>query len=107
MTINLESRVGPFVGVTRNETVKHGERTFRVVLYGAYDAMGLIGSEFNGIGVLDEDQRQVLLDNECRITSGWFGPAASQLARFEEILAMPWPEFQRWVNEHPRRRYEI
>lgn len=99
--------VGPFVGVTKDAVFKKGGRTFRLVLYGAYNAFGLIGPECNGIALLDEDERQVILDEEARIASGFYGPSASQKRRFDEIEAMSVKEFKEWVNHHPRRRFEV
>ena len=100
-------RVGPFMGVQKDKTVTHGDRKFRIVVYAGYNAFGLIGSEKNGVGVLDEDRRNVLLDDEARISSGYFGASEAQKKRFDEIVAMPWETFKAWVNEHPNRRYEI
>ena len=44
---------GQYTMVSRDHKVKFGDRTFRVVLYGAYNAFGLIGPEKNGIAVLE------------------------------------------------------
>ena len=54
--------VGQYTMVAKDQSLKFGNRSFRVLLYGAYNAMGLIGTEKNGIAVLDEDRRQVVLD---------------------------------------------
>lgn len=80
---------------------------FRVILYGAYNALGLIGSEDNGIAVLDNEKMQVLLDRECCESSGYFGPSAKQTARFWHIVHMPEDAFVKFVNGHPRARYTI
>lgn len=99
--------VGPFVGVTKDVVFKKGGRTFRLVLYGAYNAFGLIGPESNGIALLDEDEKQVILDEEAKITTGYFGPSKSQKRRFDEIEAMSVEMFKEWVNHHPRRRIKV
>jgi hypothetical protein len=99
--------VGPFMGVTKDKVVEKGGRKFRLVLYGAYNAFGLIGSECNGIAVLDEDRKEVVLDEEAKIPSGYYGPSESQKKRFKEIRTMTWEDFRAWVNAHPRRRHEI
>jgi hypothetical protein len=116
--INLSNHIGPYTGISYDQTVtitrpangrkqKASERTFRIAIYGAYNAMGLIGSECNGIVILDVDKMQVLTDEIGIISSGWFGPAKAQLELFNQLVAMPWEEFQVFVNAHPRTRYPI
>jgi hypothetical protein len=36
---------GPYVGISRDQIVKKGKNRYRLLLYGAYNAFGLIGSE--------------------------------------------------------------
>ena len=97
-------QVGPYMGVQRDEIVKHHGRTFRLMLYGAYNAFGLIGSECNGIVVLDEDNMCVVLDEEAKISSGYFGASDKQKARFDELVGMSWEHFEAWIDGHRRRR---
>ena len=101
------TQAGPFMCVTRDEVLRFGTRKYRLVLYQAYNALGLIGYENNGIGVLDEQTKQVLLDQEMCLSSGYYGNSHEQQQRFDEIKAMSWEEFQTWVNSHPKRRYTI
>lgn len=108
MTAVIEGkRVGPFMGVQLDTVVTKNKRKFRVVLYAAYNAFGLIGPEMNGVAILDEDKRCVLLDGECCISSGYYGASEEQKKRFKEVVDMPWPEFRKFVNGHLRRRMEI
>lgn len=100
-------RVGQFMGVQADTVVTRNNRKFRILLYGAYNAMGLIGSERNGIAVLDEDRKCVLLDNECHISSGFYGASEEQQKRFKEVVEMKWPEFQKFVNGHEFKRMDI
>jgi len=82
-----QGQVGPFMGVGFDKRVtfncrnKSGPRTrtFRIITYQAYNAFGLIGPEFNGVAVLDEDQKQVLCDNIEREQTGYFGVSAAQV----------------------------
>ena len=103
--------VGPYMGVTVDKkiTFKAGrkKRNFRVILYGAFNAYGLIGPEKNGIAILDEDNRAVLCDELERESSGYFGPSKTQFHRLVEILKMSWPDFQDLVNNSGRNRYTI
>jgi hypothetical protein len=105
MTINLSKRVGPYVGVSRDE--HRPDKRFRLVLYGAYDALGLIGSECNGILVLDEREMRVTCDEIACIGTGWMGPSPKQQSELDRLLAMSDSEFAEFINGHPRRRYEI
>jgi hypothetical protein len=106
--LGSDKRVGPFMGVTDDsiKTLADG-RKFRVLLYGAYNAFGLIGPEFNGIAVLNEDAKNVVADNLGQIQTGYFGPSQEQKALFERVMKMTDDEFIQMVNESPRRRYAI
>lgn len=111
--LNTFGSVGPYMGVTRDQKVsfkvrgQRKPRTFRVLVYGAYNAMGLIGSEHNGLAILDEDNMAVLCDKiECE-DSGYFGPSNRQLNAFDSVTGLSWPEFQSMVNANPRTRYSI
>ena len=82
-------------------------RRFRVVTYQAYNACGLIGTEHNGVAILDEDNAQVLCDDIARVNSGWYGVTPEQVAAAERICQMTWEEFRNNVNGNPRARCEI
>jgi hypothetical protein len=110
-TIDLNRSVGPYTGISYDQPLQfetvEGTRKFWVLLYGAYNAMGLIGSECNGIAILDEDKKAVLLDEFARISSGWFGPSRSQVLAYLGILELEWDEFKSFVNGCERRRYYL
>ena len=60
--------IGPYDYIKATTTTtktagKKKERTFRLAIYGAFNAYGLIGPERNGIVILDEDERAVLCDD--------------------------------------------
>ena len=103
--------VGPYMGISRDETVTFktddGPRTFRLLLSGAYNAMGLIGSEVNGIVVLDEDKMNVLADCIWPESTGYYGPSDSQQVAFDMMKAMTWEEFRQTINKCERNRYTI
>jgi hypothetical protein len=99
--------VGQYTMVSRDQTLKFGERTFRVVLYGAYNAMGLIGTEHNGIAVLDEDRMQVVLDGHFRQDSGAYGPTRSQAEEMDRICGLSAGEFVEFCNSHDTSREPI
>lgn len=96
--------VGQYTMVDHDKTLKFGSRSFRVLVYGAYNAFGLIGTENNGIAVLDEDRMQVVLDGHCSQDTGAFGPSESQTAEWRRICAMEAEEFVQFCNSHPMSR---
>jgi hypothetical protein len=84
-----------------------GEDSFLVVLYGGLNACGLIGTEYNGIAVLWENEGKVALMDHCR------GPAANgkvneeQRREYARICVMNKVRFKVFVNEHPDRRHMV
>lgn len=105
--VGKSEKVGPFEKVSRDEIREFGDQKFRIVLYGAYNAMGLIGSEFNGVAVLWENQRQVVCDNLCKIDSGYFGPSKEQIAFFDNMMKCDVAEFESIVNNSDRARIQL
>jgi len=109
MVVDLSKSVGPYTGVSRDLQVEFVEprRKFRLILYGAFNAYGLIGSECNGILILDQDKMHVLCDEIEREGTGYFGPSSKQVETFEKLASMGWDAFRSFVNGHPRKRYSI
>ena len=99
--------VGPYVGVSHDTVVKKGKTRYRILLYGAYNACGLIGSELNGICVLNEDEKNVVSDGICPVSSGYFGPSGYQVDLFNKIVRMPSKRFSELVNSSDNLRYTI
>lgn len=68
--------VGPYLGVFLDEVITKElanglKRNFRLIGHRAYNANGLMGSEYNGLVVLDQDAKQVLVDKLCQQSSGY------------------------------------
>ena len=107
MNIFMLPSVGPFAGVQEDVTKKIvGDRTFRVVLYGAYmPCKSGYMPESNGIAVLDEDRKTTLLDREYCESSGYYGASLRQQKRFKEITEMDDGKFIEFICAHPRYRY--
>jgi len=99
--------VGQYAMVSMDKSLDFGGRKFRVVLYGAYNAMGLIGPEMNGIAVLDHDRKHVVLDGHCPEDSGYHGPSEAQKAEWNRICVMSAEEFVGFCNSHQRSRDPI
>lgn len=101
--------VGPYMYTRGDFTRADG---YRVVLYGAYNAMGLIGSEDNGIAVLDNNMMRVWCDRiGCNPSCGWYQPEAEpskdQIELFQKMRTMPTNELIRFVNKQDRCRYKV
>jgi hypothetical protein len=97
-----------YVGISRDETrtFENNGRSFRIALYGAFHA-GIIGPEFNGIVILDVDNRLVVLDQHKRESTGYFGPTVDQWAEFDRIMGLNWADFLRFIDGHPRSRASV
>ena len=94
----LTPRLGPYMGVTRDE--KRGR--YRLIKYNAYNAFGLIGTEYNGIAVLDDRLRAVLTDN-----LGVGLPSFRQDSLLDDLLECTPECFAGLINASPRARYTI
>lgn len=103
--INESYSLLPFVGITRDAGRKVGDIVFRVFVYTAYNALGLIGPECNGLAVCNESAMDIVLDEHARANSGYFGPSREQLAEFERVCRLPDDEFLAFINGHRRSRY--
>lgn len=109
----VTNNVFPYMGVQFDRTITlHDEdtnqnRLFRIITYQAYNAFGLIGSECNGVAVLDENGQQVLCDQIEQQSTGWFGANEKQIAQATKLCEMDWPTFREFINNHPRTRYRI
>lgn len=102
-------RCGQYVGVThKHERTLPDGRRFLTIVYGGYDAYGLIGTEHNGLAVLQEHpKRQVVLDEVMKADSGWFGPTKGQTVMFQTVTAMEDVEFITWCNGQARLREPV
>lgn len=98
----------PYMGVELDEVreVHLGKKTrhFRIFTYQAYNAMGLIGTEGNGIVVADEDKKHIVCDELCITGSGWFGCTVQQAEFFRSLVDAEDDVFIATVNNSPRLR---
>ena len=102
--IDLSNNIGPYMGASFDQQIAFGNRRFRVALYGAFNAMGLIGSEMNGIVIFDQNRMMVVLDEHCREDCGYYGPSQRQIEEFERICNMNEKEFCDFVRNHRNAR---
>lgn len=105
MSNGIEARTGQYLhasGAARR--YKIGGTTYVIGIAGAYDAFGLIGSEYNGIFILDDDAKRVVLDRHMPIASGYHGPSPEQWAEFGRIAKLSAKAFREFCENHPRFR---
>lgn len=102
----LSNRIGNYHyadGAIARRTVQGTE--YVIIIAGAYNAFGLIGPEHNGIAVLDDTNKRVVLDQDTPQQSGYHGPNIAQWARFEAIAKiMSNKDFTKYILTHPRSR---
>ena len=94
----LTPRLGPYMGILRDE--KRGR--YQLALYCAYNAGGLIGSEYNGIVVLDDKDRCVVVDNLAVGEPQW-----RQAALLDSMIKCSPEQFAHTVNSASRARLHI
>ena len=82
-------------------------RKFKVFIYLALNACGLIGSECNGVGIMDEDSREVLCDEMEKQESGYCGASPEQVRLAKELVESDWHTFRMIINNSGRNRCEI
>lgn len=81
-------------------------RTYIIGFACAYNALGLIGSECNGIFILDETKKAVVLDEHMKINTGYFGRQPMHNDEIGRLHKLPDAEFLAFIKAHPRARDE-
>ena len=98
----------PFMYIAQEFARVVGGYTVRVLLYGAYNAYGLIGPEHNGIAIANETNRGVVLDEHLCKNPGWYpgfgGPSAKQQQEMSRLAQLTEAEFLSFVRLHQRYR---
>ncbi len=103
---NIGGRLGQFHYNPAHPPVDRviGDVTFKIGISTALNAFGLIGTEYNGVFIVDDTNRNVVLDNHARGESGGFGPYPVQLAERDRILALSPADFIAFIKDHPNTR---
>lgn len=105
MAQGIANRIGNYMhadGAARR--YKIGSNVYVIGIAGAYNAYGLIGSEHNGIFILDDTNKEVILDRHMPISSGYNGPSKEQWAEFGRIANLEFAAFKNFCKNHPRFR---
>jgi len=101
----VPANVGPYTGVQFDRIRKYENgRSLRIITYQAFNAMGLIGSEYNGVAVLDEDSLQVVTDQLARAPSGYNGVSREAWDLAWKLVTGTWDEVKEIVNESSQCR---
>lgn len=90
--------IGPYTSVVADKS----RGRYRLAIYQAYNALGLIGTEYNGIVVLDDEDKQVIADN---IDVG-LGLVQQRNTLMYLMHCSP-GEFCKKINDSSRSRYDI
>lgn len=86
----------------RKDLTFDGGRSMILVAASAYNAGGMIGSEYNGLVVIDSDNNSIVLEKHLLESSGSAGPSRRQAAEFERIAGMTqWRDFAAWLKSTP------
>lgn len=105
MSAGIKNQIGPFMyadGAIRRRTVDGID--YIVGIAGAYNAFGLIGPEHNGIFVLDDTNKQVVLDRYEEQSSGYNGPGEHQWAVLGNIMRNDDEDFIEFITTNERSR---
>jgi hypothetical protein len=105
MSNGIANRIGNYHyadGALRRRTVNGID--YLVGIAGAYNAYGLIGPEHNGIFILDDTNKQVILDRDTEISSGYHGPSQAQWNRLKELMTCSAKAFLAELTNNARSR---
>lgn len=105
MSNGIQNRIGNYHyadGALRRRTV--GGTDYLIGIAGAYNACGLIGPEHNGIFVLDDTNKAVVLDRDTPQSSGYNGPSKAQWDRLAYYCKCDASDFLDLIHDNPRSR---
>lgn len=94
---------------TRTLEIDGEDIKIHIMLSGAYNALGLIGPEMNGIVVLNDTHKAVVVDMVCQEPYGWYGsyggPSPDQIELFNLMATMPEQALVDYIRSHERYRH--
>jgi hypothetical protein len=99
---NINSQIGPFMQSAAVQPIARVVEGVNFLV--GIATFGLIGTEHNGIFVLDDTNMCVVMDRHCEGSAGGFGPYANQITERERILALSDVEFIQFIRRNPRFR---
>lgn len=104
--MRIEKQIGPFHYNGDHPPVERtvNGTSFLIGIATAYNAFGLIGTEQNGVFILDDTNKQVVLDRHAEGAAGGYGPSPDQIAARDELLALDDAAFLDFIEANPRFR---
>jgi hypothetical protein len=101
-------KFGPYYNVQSATRLVFGKKHSYVVgIAGGYNANGLIGTEHNGIFVLDDTLKRVVVDEIC-CDSGCFQEVTrDQQTTYNWLCQTGWSEFRDFINAQDNLRYKL
>lgn len=104
---HIGAQIGPFMyspDASPLERRKCEGRDLIIGIASAYNAFGLIGPEHNGIFILDDTGKSVVLDRFAEQSSGYYGPSELQIAARAKLMAMTDAELMTFIRGNPNYR---
>jgi len=97
----MSKRIGPFIYSGEHiKTVKYPSGDiYTFVLYSAYNAMGLVGKENNGIAVLDENNKAVVCDKIMCSES-----TDRKIETFHKLINLDFNDMYSFISENGEMR---
>lgn len=83
------------------------QHVYIVGIAGGYNARGLIGTECNGIFILDDVRKAVLADELACQRGCFLETSREQQALYDKLAQLTWAEFRDYVNAQSRSRYKL
>jgi hypothetical protein len=99
--ISADGTYLPFAFVKGAHLLVFGADSFVIVLHGAWNSFGLIGTEHNGISILCANNSRMVLSTHCRGPAGNGKVTEDQRREFERICGMDLDAFREFINTHP------
>ena len=73
-------------------------RSFAVGITGGTNGGGIYGHNGNGVFVGDDESGNIVITGQCELPGVPWSPGKAQIALYNRLLKMTWPEFKAWVN---------
>lgn len=105
-TLIMQQQIGNYMHNGDLFRRKVGRTTYIVGFATAYNAFGLIGPEHNGIFILDDTKRAVVLDRHMPQISGYHGIEPKTAAELQRLRSLSAAAFRAFIAGHPRSRDE-
>ncbi len=91
--------LGPYMAIRRGtDRVVKGVQ-YAIFIAGAYNAMGLVGFERNGVVVLNLTHKTVVADSHMQAATGHDGATEEQVSEFNRLIGLRGPALLKAFRE--------